>query len=158
MNSSVQLRHSGTYDRAHIPPAGPFKPAQRQFAEKPLRLLIVSDESQRLGTWRRALLGQACEITEQANPLNVSQFLQRDYDLVVLDVPAAQLPQVLAAIRAAAREIPVLVDANRMPNDLSYVGVLPRFRAMACTRPDLLRLVNQYCQPADKLPTARRLL
>ena len=158
MNTAVQPRHSGNYDRTQILPAGQLKSAQRQTAEKPIRLLIISDESQRLGSWRKTLLGEACEITEQSNPSNVSQFLQRDFDLVVLDVAATQLPHVLASIRAAAREIPVLVDASRMPNDLSYVGVLPQYRAMACTRPDLLRLVNQYCKPADKLPTTRRLL
>jgi CheY-like chemotaxis protein len=158
MNSAVQPRHSGTNERAHLASAGQLKSAARPPAEKPVRLLIVSDETPRLRTWRKALLGQPCEITEQANPLNASPFLQRNYDLVVVDVAATQLSQVLATIRATERQIPVLVDASRLPTDLSCAGVLPQFRAMACTRHDLLRLVNQQCKPADGLVPVRRLL
>lgn len=162
MNSAVQYSHSGTYERRHLLPAGQFKSATRQSAERParlpIRLFVVSDEKQRAGAWRKALLGQLCEVTEQAHTLNISQSLQRTFDLVVVDVAAAQLTQVLATIRAIEGQIPVLVDASRLPSDLSCAGVLPQFRAMACTRPDLLRLVNQYCQPADKLAPVRRLL
>lgn len=158
MNSAVQQRHSGTYERTHLLPAGQFKSATRQTVEKPVRLLIVSDEKQRAGAWRKALFGQSCEVTEQAHTLNLSQSSQRAFDLVVVDVAAAQLTQVLATIRATERQIPILVDASRLPSDLSCAGVLPQFRAMACARPDLLRLVNQYCQPAAKPAPVRRLL
>lgn len=162
MNSAVQPRHSGTYERTHLLPAGQFKPAPRPSAEKPVRLpvrlLIVSDENQRARAWRKALLGQPCEVTEQAHTLNVNQFLQRNFDLVVVDVAATQLTRVLATIRTSERPIPVLVDASRLPSDLSCAGVLPQFRAMACARADLLRLVNQHCKPADTLTPVRRLL
>ena len=162
MDPAVQPRHSGTYERRHLLPTGQFKPTTRPLPEKPVRLpvrlLVVSDEKQHAEVWHKALLGQSCEVTEQTNPVNVGQFLQRSYDLVVVDVAATQLTQVLATIRATERQIPVLVDASRLPSDLSCAGVLPQFRAMACARTDLLRLVNQHCQPADKLTPVRRLL
>jgi hypothetical protein len=158
MDSAIHHQHSGTYERTRLLPTKSFKPATRQTAEKPVRLLIVSDEPQRANTWRKALLGQACEVTEQTLKLTGSSFLPRNFDLVVVDVTATRLIQVLATIRATERQIPVLVDASRLPTDLSCVGVLPQFRAMACTRPDLLRLVNQYCKPADRPTPIRQLL
>ncbi len=158
MNSAVQLKRSGTYDRTQLRPAGQFKTGAQQPAERPLRLLVISDDSQRLGYWRAALPMQHCEVTGLANPQAISQLSQRAFDLAIVDIATAQLAQVLESLRLAYQQIPVFVEASRLPNDLSYAGVLPRYRAMPCVRPDLLRLVKQHCKPADDRVPVRGLL
>ena len=158
MNSAVQPKHSSTYERTHLLRTGQFKPARRQSTENTLRLLLISDDSQRLGGWRAALTGQQCEVIGLANPQALNQLRQRAYDLAVVDVAAPQLAHVLATLRLEHHQIPVFVEASRLPNDLSCAGVLPRYRAMPCVRPDLLRLVNQYFKAADNLVPVRGLL
>lgn len=158
MNSAVQSQRSGTYERAQLLLPGPAKVRARQTETLPTRLLVISDDGQRLGSWRNALRGQPCEITGLANPQSLPQAHPREYDLAVVDVAAPQLARVLEAIRQEYRQIPVFVEASRLPHDLSCAGVLPRYRAMPCVRADLLHLINRYGKPADKLVPLRGLL
>lgn len=158
MNSAVQPKRSGTYERAQILPPGLAKAKARPTETAPVRLLVVSDDSQCLGAWRNALRGQACEVTGLANPQNLPPAQTCAYDLAVVDVAAPQLARVLETIRREFRQIPVFVEASRLPHDLSCAGVLPRYRAMPCVRADLLHLINQYCKPADKHSPMRGLL
>ncbi len=157
MNAAVQGKRSGTYERAQLLPAE-FKTSARPAAATPARLLLISDDSQRLGYWRAALPGQQCEVTGLANPQALGQLRARAYDLAVVDVAAPQLAQVLATLRVEYQQIPVFVEASRLPNDLSCAGVLPRYRAMPCLPPDLLRLVKQHLKAADQHIPQRGLL
>jgi hypothetical protein len=65
---------------------------------------------------------------------------------------------VLQALRAAQGQIPVLVESSRLPNDASCAGLLPRYRAMACPRGALLKLIKQRFAPAAPVAPARKLL
>lgn len=147
-------RRLHTYDRAQLqqPTATPEKTVA------PVRLLVISDDPQRLAYWRNALPGKQWEVTGMAAAPWLSHFRRSNYDLVVVDVAAPQLTEVLDTIRAADMQIPLLVEASRLPNDLSYAGVLPRYRAMPCPQADLLRLVKHSFAPVAAVAPARRLL
>src|SRR5581483_9863367 len=62
------------------------------------------------------------------------------HDLAVIDVGAADIVEVLKNLRASAgcKEISVLVAASRLASDPKLTGVLPAYRAMPCSQPDLI--------------------
>ena len=69
-------------------------------------------------------------------PKSSSRACHRKHDLVVIDVGAGRLPEVLYILRSSARHsgISVLVEAGRVLTEPSLVGVLPKYRAMPCSR------------------------
>jgi hypothetical protein len=66
----------------------------------------------------------------------------------------------LKQIRASAshRTAPVLVEATRLTNDLSLVGLLPEYRAMPCSRMEMLTLVQRGVATEIEDPARRHIL
>lgn len=128
-------------------------------AGKP-RLLIVSDSSERL-TELRASLGVAeIEITGATSAEELSRACRCGHDLAAIDVGPAHLAGVLKALRASAghAEIPLLVEASRLSAETGLAGLLPKYRAMPCSRADLLTLVRRRTTSAARHGKAKRML
>jgi hypothetical protein len=66
----------------------------------------------------------------------------------------------LKQIRSSAshKGVPVLVEATRLKNDLSLVGVLPKYRAMPCSYREMLMLVQRGNEASDAESSPRPVL
>jgi hypothetical protein len=112
-------------------------------AGKP-HLLIVTDCSDRLAGLRSLLHADGVEITGVGSSEELSRACHGKHDLVVIDVGAGRLPEVLCTLRSSARHsrISLLVEASRVLTEPSLAGVLPKYRAMPCSRSDLVKLAR----------------
>jgi len=128
-------------------------------ASKP-RLLIVSDSSERLTELRASLDAAEMEITGATSAEELSCACRRRYDLAAIDVDPAHLAGVLQALRTSAghAEIPLLVEASRLSAEPGLAGLLPKYRAMPCSRADLLALVRRRTTSAARRWKAKRML
>ncbi len=106
------------------------------------RVLIVTDVAERLHYLDSALRAADPEITRATSLAELNQACQQKHDLVVVDLPATQLPQALKLIRAsdALSQIPLLVAAERIATDAPIAGLLSKYRAMACSQPEIIAL------------------
>jgi hypothetical protein len=108
--------------------------------------LIVTDCSERLRGWRASIHTDGIEIetTCAASAEELRRACHREHDLAVIDVDVASLPEVLRTLRASERHsgISLLVEASRVASESGLAGLLPRYRAMPCSRADLLKLTR----------------
>jgi hypothetical protein len=137
------------------------KRAQQAYpapAGKP-RLLIVTDCPDRLSGLRASISTGGIEITGAASFEELGRACQSEHDLAVIDVGAASLPEVLRTLRSSVRHngISLLVEASRVLTEPSLTGVLPRYRAMPCSRSDLVKLTH-YLMTDDVRPGSKRTL
>lgn len=125
-----------------------FDPAP---AGKP-HLLIVTDCSDRLAGLRSLLHADGVEITGAASSEELSRACHGRHDLVVIDVGAGRLPEVLYTLRSSVRHsgISLLVEASRVLTEPGLAGVLPRYRAMPCSRSDLVKLARRLVTGDDR--------
>ena len=126
------------------------------------RVLIVTDCSDRLREWKASMHtdGIEIEITSAGTSEELSRACHHEHDLAVIDVGAASLPEVLGALRSSVRHsgIPLLVEASRVLAEPSLTGVLPKHRAMPCSRSDLRKLARCLIAGADVHPRGRGML
>lgn len=126
------------------------------------RLLIVTDGSDRLRDWKASIdTGRSeVEITGAASIYELGRACQQEHDLAVIDVGAEALQDVLRILRASVRHsrISLLVEASRVIFEPGLAGLLPRYRAMACGRADLLKLARGLVAGKSPAKRYRRLL
>ena len=127
-------------------------------ARKP-HLLIVTDCSDRQAGLRSLLHADGVEITGVGSSEELSRACHRKHDLVVIDVGAGRLPEVLYILRSSVRHsgISLLVEASRALTEPSLVGVLPKYRAMPCSRSDLVKLARRLITGVNR-PVSNRML
>ncbi len=135
--------------------------AQRYYpapSGKP-HLLIVTDCSDRLTGLRSLFHADGVEITGAASSEELNRACHREHDLAVIDVGAARLPEVLRILRSCVRHsgISLLVEAGRVLTEPSLAGVLPKYRAMPCSRSDLVELAHCLLT-GDVHPRQKRML
>jgi hypothetical protein len=124
-------------------------------AGKP-HLLIVTDCPDRLRDLRASISTEGIEITGTASSEELNRACQSEHDLAVIDVGAARLPEVLRILRSSVRHsgISSLVEASKVLIEPGLTGVLPRYRAMPCSRSDLVKLAHDLMthdvRPGDK--------
>jgi hypothetical protein len=123
------------------------------------RLLIVTDCQDRVTGLRALLYTDEVEITSTASPEEFSRACHCEHDLAVVDVSPVRLPEVLKALRGSRGHaaISVLVEASRVVTEPSLTGLLPKYRAMPCSRSDLVELTRYHICSTDK-PWRRRIL
>jgi hypothetical protein len=123
------------------------------------RLLIVTDCSDRLTGLRALLHADEVEITSAASPEELSRACQGEHDQAVVDVGPAHLPEALKILRASQGHatISVLVEASRIVAEPGLTGLLPKYRAMPCSRSDLVKLTRRQVISTDR-PWRRRML
>lgn len=109
-----------------------------------LRLFIISDSSERLGWMRASLAVDEIDITSAISPEEFNRACAGRHDLAVIDVGPASLGEMLRGLRASAghAEISVLVKMSRLAAEPDLAGLLPKYRAMPCSRDELVTLVR----------------
>jgi|SRR5690242_10334629 hypothetical protein len=123
------------------------------------RVLIVTDCSARLRSWQGSIHTEGIAITGAASSEELRRACQSEHDLAVIDVGAGSLPEVLRILRSSIRHsrISLLVEASKVLTEPSLTGVLPRYRAMPCSRSDLVKLAH-YLMTDDVHPGSKRTL
>lgn len=139
----------------------PLKMAQQAYPAPAGRhhLLIITDCPVRLRSLRASISTGGIEITGAASSEELSRACQSEYDLAVIDVAAWSLPEVLRILRSSVRHsgIALLVEASRVLTEPGLTGVLPWYRAMPCSRSDLVKLAH-YLMLDDVHPVSQRTL
>jgi CheY-like chemotaxis protein len=120
-------------------------------------LLIVTDCPDRLRGLRASISTDGIEITGVTSPEELSRACHSEHDLAVIDVGAAHLPEVLRILRSSVRHssISLLVEASKVFTEPSLAGVLPKYRAMPCSRSDLLKLARCLMAGDDVHPRGK---
>jgi hypothetical protein len=125
-----------------------------------VRLLIVSDLSARLSQLSSLLATGEVEVTAAASIEEMCCGCRGGHDLAVVDVSPEIVSGVLKVLRGCAgcTKIPVLVEASRIATDVRLAGLLPKYRAMPCSRADLITLARQRITPSAVKQKARGIL
>jgi hypothetical protein len=111
--------------------------------------MIVCDSPERLRRLLAAPDFAGVKITSCASTKEVS-LLDEVYDLVIVDVETEQLVSVLKIIRekAGLARVPILVESSRLDTAHDLAGILPQYRAMACSHDELITLVHSHLAPS----------
>ncbi len=130
------------------------------FPNSKPRLLLVSDSHDRLKSLKAGFNHNEFEITTACSLEELVTACNESHDVVALDVSPEQIAPMLKQIRTSASHTaaPVLVEATRLANNLSLVGLLPEYRAMPCSRLEMLALVQRSVAPEIGDPARRHIL
>ena len=162
MKHAAKPKFSREFDLRPRQPHPPAKPVTRTAVPPTLssrwRLLVVTDDLARLAPWQSALPDTQWDITCLSTTEWAKRKTERPFDLALVDVPAQHLADVLVGLRGADWQIPILVEASRLPHDGSSAGVLPLYRAFPGTQTELLRFMRNRWLPVNAAPRSRRLL
>jgi hypothetical protein len=125
-----------------------------------LRLLLISDSPERLTQLRAELTTTGIEVATATFPEEIRSAERERYDLAVLDVSPTLLAGALQALREDLEyaHIPILVEAGRLSISHALAGVLPRYRAMPCSRADLIALTRRRSSHFSPRRFRRRML
>jgi CheY-like chemotaxis protein len=109
------------------------------------RVLIVSDKAERIPDLLSAFHPHDVEITSVVFPEEWGYASGDHYDLALIDVGPEMLEPLLRTIRGSAghADIPVLVELSRSMRASQVAGVMPKYRAMACSREEMIHLVRR---------------
>ena len=130
------------------------------FPNSKPRLLLVSDSYDRLKSLEAGLNNNEFDITTVCSLEELVTACKDCHDLVALDVSPDQIGPMLKQIRTSASHttVPVLVEATRLSSDLSLAGLLPEYRAMPCSRMEMLALVQRGVEQDAGDPARRHIL
>jgi hypothetical protein len=122
-------------------------------------VLIVTDCSDRLRGLKASIQTDEVEITGAASPDELSRACDHEHVLAVIDVGPDRLPEALRILRSSERhsKISVLVEASRIVSAPGLAGLLPKYRAMPCSRSDLLELAR-HLTTGEVHPRTKRML
>jgi DNA-binding NtrC family response regulator len=130
------------------------------FPSSKPRLLLVSDSYDRLKSLEAGLNNNEFDITMVCSLEELVTACSVCHDLVALDVSPDQIAPMLKQIRTSASHatVPVLVEATRLTSDLSLAGLLPEYRAMPCSRMEMVALVQRGVEQGAGDPARRHIL
>jgi hypothetical protein len=124
------------------------------------RILLVCDAPTERARYAAALASATVEVVGVTECSEIKPALLRDCALAIVNVAAPRLVETLAALRAddESTNQPILVEASDALGEARFAGVLPRYRAMACNRHDLIELARLRLAPRVHEPHAGRML
>jgi DNA-binding NtrC family response regulator len=93
---------------------------------------------------RAALDDAGAKITWRASTEEIIRALDSSYEVVIVDVEPERLPGMLRAVREKTDRAVVLVllECGSLNAAANLAGVLPSYRAMACSYSELVKLVH----------------
>lgn len=124
------------------------------------RLLLIADSTGQLNQLKAGIKSTNVEITGVSSLEELRAACRNHHDLVVVNVHSSQIQPALSTLRLSAghANIPVLVESSRLQDNLNLAGVLPAFRAMACSQAELVMLTRFYCEDHRKPEEPRSVL
>jgi hypothetical protein len=134
-----------------VPVTQPLKPRAFSFGNP--RLLLVSDSSRRLQKLQGLVGHLEYQITCTDSVHDLNSVSNSGYEVVALDVAPAQLEPMLKLIRMSDQNSGslVLVEASQINNHQDLAGVLPLYRAMACSRTEMITLLKRFGENKSRL-------
>jgi hypothetical protein len=131
----------------------PFRPVPAPKT----RLLLIADTADRLKELKAGISTSDFDITTVSSLEELRAICRNYHDLAVLDVNSAQIRPMLSVLRASARHatIPVFADSARLHENPGLAGVLPMYRAMACSRVEMQMLMKLFCHGSQQSETRR---
>jgi len=133
-----------------------------EAGEAPERsLIVVGSCPERMQRLRAALGAVGAKITWRASIEEINCTLDPSYEVVIVDVEPERLPGALRAVRERADRavVFVLVECGSLNAAANLAGVLPSYRAMACSYSELVKLVHwRFTPPVSAHQSLRRVL
>lgn len=128
--------------------------------QRPLQMLLISDDAAKLQNLHRALSGIGVEIISVGNPDELSLAWCRGHDLVVIDVSSERLLPVLRTLRNCreCQDVSIFVDVSKLGADPPPAGLLPTYRAFPCSFEQIVTLARHRQHSVDHNSDPRRLL
>src|SRR5215475_2519178 len=107
-------------------------------------LMVVGSCPERMQRLRAALGSSGAKITWRASTEEIIRALDSSYELVIVDVEPERLADMLrrAPERTDRAVVLVLVECGSLNRAADLAGVLPSYRAMACSYSELVKLVH----------------
>jgi hypothetical protein len=124
-------------------------------------LMVVGSSPERLQRLRAALGPPGAKIAWRASTEEIMLALDSSYEVVIVDVEPERLPDMLRAVRERMDRavVLVLVECGSLNAAASLAGVLPKYRAMACSYSELVKLVHwRFAQSFSPHQSPRRIL
>jgi hypothetical protein len=124
-------------------------------------LMVVSSSPERLQRLRAALGATGAKIAWRASTEEITLALDSSYEVVIVDVEPERLTDMLRAVRERMDRavVLVLVECGSLNASANLAGVLPSYRAMACSYSDLVKLVHwRFAQSFSPHQSLRRIL
>lgn len=124
------------------------------------RLLLISDNAEGVRHLRRSINPGDFEIACAGSFDELCDACREGHDLVALDVSPPQIAATLKLLRASDghKDALLLVECTRLNNDPNLIGVLPTYRAMPCSRGEMLALIRYLNETEAIAPSGRGML
>src|SRR5262245_64598400 len=105
-------------------------------------LIVVGSCTERMQRLRAALGDAGAKITWRASTEEIIRGLDSSYEVVIVDVEPERLADMLRAVRERTDRavVLVLVECGSLNAAADLAGVLPSYRAMACSYSELVKL------------------
>ncbi|HEU0177991.1 MAG TPA: hypothetical protein VFV58_27320 [Blastocatellia bacterium] len=124
-------------------------------------LMVVGSSQERMGRLRAALGAPGAKIAWRASTEEIMLALDSSYDVVIVDVEPERLTETLRVVRERTDRavVLVLVECGSLNAAADLAGVLPTYRAMACSYSELVKLVQwRFTQSFSPHQSLRRIL
>jgi len=124
-------------------------------------LMIVGSSPERMRRLRAALGDAGAKITWRMSTEEILRELDSSYEVVIVDVDPERLTDALRAVRERTDRavVLVLVECGGLNAAANLAGVLPSYRAMACSYSELVKLVHwRFTQSVSPHQSLRRVL
>jgi DNA-binding NtrC family response regulator len=124
-------------------------------------LMVIGSSPERMQRLRAALGNTGAKITWRSSTAEIIRALDSSYEVVIVDVEPERLTDMLRAApeRTDRAVVLVLVECGSLNAAANLAGVLPIYRAMACSYSELVKLVNWRFTPSvSPPPSLRRIL
>ena len=117
------------------------------------RLLLVAESPEARQRLLRNINMAEFDVTCVSALESLGRHLRDAFEAILVEVDPARLLPVLRLIRLSQRgaSVPVFVECSRVEEEATLAGVLPVYRAMACSHAEMLRLLHRRLEP----PTVR---
>lgn len=127
------------------------------LATEVLRILIVTDSEERLRTIRTGLNHGEVEVAEALTQEDLRRRCNLEHDLAIVDLAPSELEAALQTLREneQSADILVLVSAERILGGTGLAGLLPKYRAMACSLAEIAQLIRRRTQARKELAPIR---
>jgi len=124
-------------------------------------LMIVGSSPERMRRLRAALGDAGAKITWRVSTEEILRELDSSYEVVIVDVETERLTDMLRAVRERTDRavVLVLVECGSLNAAANLAGVLPSYRAMACSYSELVKLVQwRFARSVSPHQSHRRVL
>lgn len=137
----------------------PAQAGDQDAEPRKLRMLVVTDSAERLGSLKSTLGVIEAEIAGVKSQDELKLECRQKHDIAVVDLAADGLKEALGLIRSSEghTDIPVLVSTRRIANDPGISGVMPEYRAMPCSESEVLALVRRRVTTISEKFATRRI-